>query len=112
MVSSVEKDPGLGIDWGYFVEAEPFRQYLLSVTDQKEVCVLDLDVRFRSVKIKIYFQMSTCSGLAALDYANTKFSRGYAATGVCLGVCARHEFIQPNGAADLQVGERYVAYPC
>lgn len=37
MVSSVEKDPGLGIDWGYFVEAEPFRQYLLSVTDQKEV---------------------------------------------------------------------------
>ncbi|KAF4579757.1 hypothetical protein EYR36_001576 [Pleurotus pulmonarius] len=36
MVSSVEKDPGLGIDWGYFVEAEPFRQYLLSVTDQKE----------------------------------------------------------------------------
>ncbi|KAL4261007.1 hypothetical protein AB1N83_010110 [Pleurotus pulmonarius] len=87
MVSSVEKDPGLGIDWGYFVEAEPFRQYLLSVTDQKE--------------------MSTCSGLAALDYANTKFSRGYAATGVCLGVCARHEFIQPNGAADLQVGERY-----
>ncbi|KAG9218105.1 hypothetical protein CCMSSC00406_0010126 [Pleurotus cornucopiae] len=87
MVSSVEKDPGLGIDWGYFIEAEPFRQYLLSVTDQKE--------------------MSTCSGLAALDYANTKFSRGYAATGVCLGVCARHEFIQPNGAADLQVGERY-----
>ncbi|KDQ24433.1 hypothetical protein PLEOSDRAFT_1078555 [Pleurotus ostreatus PC15] len=87
MVSSVEKDPGLGIDWGYFVEAEPFRRYLLSVTDQKE--------------------MSTCSGLAALDYANTKFSRGYAATGVCLGVCARHEFIQPNGAADLQVGERY-----
>ncbi|KAJ8699281.1 hypothetical protein PTI98_002412 [Pleurotus ostreatus] len=87
MVSSVEKDPGLGIDWGYFVEAEPFRQYLLSVTDQKE--------------------MSTCSGLAALDYANSKFSRGYAATGVCLGVCARHEFIQPNGAADLQVGERY-----
>ncbi|KAL4264055.1 CxC2-like cysteine cluster KDZ transposase-associated domain-containing protein [Pleurotus pulmonarius] len=70
MVSSVEKDPGLGIDW-----------------DQKE--------------------MSTCSGLAALDYANSKFSCGYAATGVCLGVCARHEFIQPNSAADLQVGERY-----
>ncbi|KAJ8518637.1 hypothetical protein ONZ45_g4299 [Pleurotus djamor] len=87
MVSSLDKDPGLGADWGYFVEGEPFRQYLLSVTDQKE--------------------MSTCSGFAALDYANTKFSRGYAATGVCLVVCARHEFIQPNGVADLQVGERY-----
>ncbi|KAF7331578.1 CxC2 domain-containing protein [Mycena kentingensis (nom. inval.)] len=51
--------------------------------------------------------MSTCSGLAALDYANTKFSRGYAATGVGMGVCARHEFVQPNGVADLQRGERY-----
>jgi hypothetical protein len=51
--------------------------------------------------------MSTCSGLAALDYANTKFSRGYAATGVGLGVCARHEFVQKNGAGDLQKGERY-----
>ncbi|KAJ8489239.1 hypothetical protein ONZ45_g13657 [Pleurotus djamor] len=87
LVSSVKKDPGLGVDWGYFVEREPFRKYILGVTDQKEI--------------------STCSGLAALDYANSKFSRGYAATGVCLGVCARHEFIQRNGAADLQVGERY-----
>lgn len=51
--------------------------------------------------------MSTCTGLAALDHANTKFSRGYATTGVGLGVCARHEFIQKNGAVDLQKGERY-----
>ncbi|KAJ8482732.1 hypothetical protein ONZ45_g14849 [Pleurotus djamor] len=87
LVSSVKKDPGLGIGWSYFVEREPFRKYLLGVTDQKEI--------------------STCSGLAALDYANTKFSRGYAVTGVCLGVCARHEMIQRNGAVDLQVGERY-----
>lgn len=50
--------------------------------------------------------MSTCSGLAALDYANTKFSRGYASTGVGLGVCARHEFVQRNGVGDLQKGER------
>lgn len=51
-------------------------------------------------------KMSTCTGLAALDHANTKFSRGYATTGVGLGVCARHEFIQKNGAVDLQKGER------
>lgn len=51
--------------------------------------------------------MSTCTGLAALDHANTKYSRGYATTGVGVGVCARHEFIQKNGAVDLQKGERY-----
>ncbi|KAF8210728.1 hypothetical protein K438DRAFT_1535800, partial [Mycena galopus ATCC 62051] len=51
--------------------------------------------------------MSTCSGLAALDYANTKFSRGYGSTGVGLGVCARHEFALANSAVDLQKGERY-----
>ncbi|KAJ7808072.1 hypothetical protein B0H14DRAFT_2380861, partial [Mycena olivaceomarginata] len=87
LVSSEKKDPGLGTGWSYFTEDPPFRKYLLSVTDQKE--------------------MSTCSGLAALDYANTKFSRGYRSTGVGLGVCARHEFVQRNGAADLQKGERY-----
>ncbi|KAJ3717353.1 hypothetical protein C8R42DRAFT_551422, partial [Lentinula raphanica] len=31
----------------------------------------------------------------------------YATTGVGIGVCARHEFIQLNGAVDLQKGERY-----
>lgn len=53
------------------------------------------------------WQMSTCTGLAALDHANTKYSRGYATTGCGLGVCARHEFVQKNGVADLQKGERY-----
>lgn len=52
--------------------------------------------------------MPTCTGLAALDHANTKYSRGYATTGVGVGVCARHEFIQKNGAVDLQKGERSV----
>jgi hypothetical protein len=53
-----------------------------------------------------HLQMSTCSGLAALDYANTKFSRGYSTTGVGMGVCARHEFVQPNDVGDLQRGEQ------
>ncbi|KAF8142761.1 hypothetical protein K438DRAFT_1634899, partial [Mycena galopus ATCC 62051] len=87
LVSSERKDPSLGPGWSYMVETAPYREYLLTVTDQKE--------------------MSTCSGLAALDYANTKFSRGYSATGVGMGVCARHEFVQPNGVRDLQKGERY-----
>lgn len=41
-------------------------------------------------------------------YANTKFSKGYATTGVGLVLCARHGFIQLNGVGDLQKGERYV----
>ncbi|KAK7039749.1 hypothetical protein R3P38DRAFT_2514109, partial [Favolaschia claudopus] len=89
LVSSALRDPALGAGWSYFVEPEPYRQYLLTVTDQVE--------------------MSTCSGLAALDYANTKFSRGYSVTGVGMGVCARHEFVQPTGVADLQKGEREYA---
>ncbi|KAJ7459117.1 hypothetical protein B0H11DRAFT_2160606 [Mycena galericulata] len=87
LISSEIKDPALGSGWVYFTEDKPYREYLKGVTDQKD--------------------MSTCSGLAALDYANTKFSRGYGATGVGLGVCARHEFVQANGAGDLQKGERY-----
>ncbi|KAJ7190936.1 hypothetical protein GGX14DRAFT_603100 [Mycena pura] len=86
-VSSELKDPGLGTGWAYMVEWGPYRDYLVTVTDQAEI--------------------STCIGLAALDYANTKFSRGYATTGVGMGVCARHEFVQPNGVGDLQAGERY-----
>ncbi|KAJ7923563.1 hypothetical protein B0H13DRAFT_1864713 [Mycena leptocephala] len=87
LVSSELKDPGLGTGWAYMTEDGPYREYLRTVTDQKE--------------------MSTCSGLAALDYANTKFSRGYSTTGVGMAVCTRHEFIQPNGVGDLQRGERY-----
>ncbi|KAJ7768414.1 hypothetical protein B0H16DRAFT_1308210 [Mycena metata] len=87
LVSSELRDPGLGTGWAYFVEQEPYHAYLLTTTNQTE--------------------MSTCSGLAALDYANTKFSRGYSTTGVGMGVCARHEFVQPTGVGDLQKGERY-----
>ncbi|KAJ7700258.1 hypothetical protein B0H16DRAFT_1749090 [Mycena metata] len=87
LISSEMRDPALGTGWAYMVENGAYREYLRTVTDQKE--------------------MNTCSGLAALDYANTKFSRGYATTGVGMCVCARHEFVQPNGVGDLQRGERF-----
>ncbi|KAF7295136.1 CxC2 domain-containing protein [Mycena indigotica] len=86
-ISNEIRDPALSNGWAYMVEWEPYKDYLLKVGDQKEI--------------------STCTGLAALDYANSKFSRGYSATGVGMGVCARHEFVQPNGVGDLQAGERY-----
>lgn len=37
IVSSEKNDPGLGTGWSYFVEDEPYRKYLLTVTDQDEV---------------------------------------------------------------------------
>lgn len=88
LVSSEKKDPDLGSGWGSFVEDTSYRKYLLTKTDQKE--------------------MSSCTGLSALDHANSKFSKGYATTGAGIGVCARHEFIQRGGVGDLQKGERYV----
>ncbi len=53
--------------------------------------------------------MNTCgSTLKAIDHANTRFSDGYAVTGVGAVVCARHTFLRKNGVCDLQKGERYV----
>ncbi|KAJ7805536.1 hypothetical protein B0H14DRAFT_3485065 [Mycena olivaceomarginata] len=82
LVSSVLKDPSLGSGWAYMVETMLYRSYLLTVTDQKEW--------FGSSRSRQY-QIFTW----------------YAATGVGMGVCARHEFVQPNGVGDLQKGERY-----
>ena len=53
--------------------------------------------------------MSTCgTNLKAVDHANIRNSKGLRSTGVGVVVCARHTFIRPNGARDLQKGERYV----
>ncbi|KAJ7578939.1 hypothetical protein C8J56DRAFT_796992 [Mycena floridula] len=87
MVSSDKKDPGLAAGWAYFVEEPPYREFVKTLGDQTE--------------------MSSCTGLSAVDHANTRFSRGYAATGVGLALCARHEFIGQNAVGDLQVGEKY-----
>ncbi len=53
--------------------------------------------------------MNTCgSNLKAIDHANTRYSDGYAATGVGAVVCARHTLLRKNGVCDLQKGERFV----
>ncbi|KAF7308657.1 CxC2 domain-containing protein [Mycena chlorophos] len=87
LISNDYRDPPLSSGMAYMVEWEPYRQHILTITDEKEI--------------------TNCSDFAALDYANTKFSKGYAATGVAAGVCARHEFVQPTGVGDLQRGERF-----
>ncbi|KAJ7587784.1 hypothetical protein C8J56DRAFT_890663 [Mycena floridula] len=80
-------DPGLGTGWAYFVEEEPYQEYVKTLGDQEEE--------------------NTCTGLSAVDHANTRYSRGYAVTGVGLVLCARHEFVGKNAAGDLQVGEKF-----
>lgn len=86
LVSSEKKDPGLGTGLAFFVEDTAYRKFLLTATDQTEI--------------------STCTGLSALNHANTKFSAGYATTGGGIGCCTRHELIEPGGVGDLQKGER------
>ena len=56
---------------------------------------------------QITWQISTCSGFAAIHLANLKKMRGLHATGVAGVACARHEMWRPNGLGDLQKGERY-----
>lgn len=84
LVSSEKKDPGLGTGLAYFVEDLPYRKYLLTITDQKEI--------------------STCTGFAALDHANNNCGSGYATSGAGMCCCARHKLIEKAG--DLQKGER------
>ena len=65
LVSSEKQDPGLGMGWLYFVEDEPYCKYLLTVTDQKEI--------------------SSCTGLSALDHTNSKSNIGLATPGAGIG---------------------------
>ena len=101
-VSSEAQDPHMGSGWGYWVKDGPFKELLKTYGDQAEVRVLYVE---SSAKLSPA-QMSSCTGLSAVNDANTKFNKGYAATGVGAIICALHEFRQPNGTADLQVGER------
>ncbi|THU84098.1 hypothetical protein K435DRAFT_688224 [Dendrothele bispora CBS 962.96] len=87
-ISSWDHDPSLQDGWAYFVENKPLLKWIESKKGQKEI--------------------STCTGLAALDHANTKFHEGYDETGKVAGLCARHEILLKNGMGATQVGERYV----
>ncbi|KAK7021990.1 hypothetical protein VNI00_017092 [Paramarasmius palmivorus] len=86
-ISNEKKDPGLFTGLAYFVSQKDYQPWLKSVGEQKET--------------------STCSGLAAVDQANTKYSRGYATTGSMLCLCARHEIVEPTGMVDLRKGEKF-----
>ncbi|KAF9503757.1 hypothetical protein BS47DRAFT_1402098 [Hydnum rufescens UP504] len=80
-------NPGLSTGWAYFVEDEIYKKFLLDFVSKKDI--------------------STCSGLAALDLANTRKSTGLRVTGVGASVCARQGCICPLGLGDLQKGKHY-----
>ncbi|KAJ7692492.1 hypothetical protein B0H14DRAFT_3531468 [Mycena olivaceomarginata] len=86
-ISSWLADPSIQDGWAYFTRSVPYGEFLETLGEQKE--------------------MSTCTGLAALDHANTKYAQGYAATGCGMITCGRHEIVCKNGVGDLQAGEKY-----
>ncbi|KAG1839003.1 hypothetical protein C8R48DRAFT_751508 [Suillus tomentosus] len=89
VVSSDQVDPGLNAGWAYFVEEHAYKSYLSERTNERQ-------------------ERSTCVSHNAVNMADTKSSRGLAATGIGTVDCARHEFKLPNGVGDLQKGERYL----
>ncbi|KAF9506633.1 hypothetical protein BS47DRAFT_1305009, partial [Hydnum rufescens UP504] len=82
-------DPGLGTGWAYFVKNEEYKKFLLNYVSEK------------------MYLISTCSGLAALDLANTRKSSGLHVTRVGMSVCACQGCIRALGLRDLQKGKRY-----
>ncbi|KAJ7796028.1 hypothetical protein B0H14DRAFT_2391100 [Mycena olivaceomarginata] len=89
-ISSWASDPSLQDGWAYFTAWKLYGPYTKTLEDQKEART-----------------HLTCTGLAALDHANTKYSQGYAATGCGMVTCGRHEVVAKNGVGDLQAGEKY-----
>ncbi|KAG2096118.1 uncharacterized protein F5147DRAFT_584181 [Suillus discolor] len=89
MISTNLRDPGLTHGWAYFVEECGYKSYL------KE----------NSAVIQ---ERSECVSHDAINLADTKSSKGLAATGVGAVDCARHKFKLPNGVGDLQKGEKYL----
>ncbi|KAE9405463.1 hypothetical protein BT96DRAFT_934947 [Gymnopus androsaceus JB14] len=80
-------DPPMCDGGSYFVESGLYREYCKKMQDQDEIC--------------------TCTRLAAMDFANTKYSKGCSTTGVGMATCGCHEIVMPNGVGDLQKGEQY-----
>ncbi|KAJ7825921.1 hypothetical protein B0H14DRAFT_3725728 [Mycena olivaceomarginata] len=86
-ISSWLRDPSIQDGWAYFVRSLTYKEFVKTLGEQTK--------------------MSTCTGLAALDHANTKYSQGYTATGCSMVSCGRHEIVCKNGVGDLQAGEKY-----
>jgi len=105
----IKNDPPLGDGWGHWVPEEPYQAYIKEYGEQIEVRISVFFVICPGRSS--LFQPNICdSHLRAVDHANTKFSQGYAATGVGGVLCARHTLVWKNGLGNLQKGERSVGF--
>lgn len=101
-----ETDAGLSTGLGIVIDK----------TERDEWCIKGPPVRQASQLIKIQalglistlLQESTCSGLAAVDRAGSKKSKGLHATGVAAASCARHGCFMKQTMVDFKCGEAYV----
>ncbi|KAG1726114.1 hypothetical protein EDB19DRAFT_1897694 [Suillus lakei] len=88
-VSSDIVNPGLNQGYAFFVEEQAYKSFIGS--------------QERAVQ-----EMSLCSSHDAVNLADTRVSRGLAATGAGTVDCARHNFKWPCSVGDLQKDERYI----
>ncbi|KAG1872264.1 hypothetical protein F4604DRAFT_1881048 [Suillus subluteus] len=84
-VSSDTVDPGLNHGYAFFVKETSYKSFLNS-----------------------HGRTGSRGDHNAVNLADTKASRGLAATGTGTIDCARHNFKRPNSVGDLQKGERYI----
>ncbi|KAG1903738.1 uncharacterized protein F5891DRAFT_947152 [Suillus fuscotomentosus] len=96
-VSSATADPGLNHGYAFFVEEHAYKSFI-----SKSIILFVLGTKYNSV------QISSCSSHNAVNLADTRVSRGLAATGAGTIDCARHNFKRPCSIGDLQKGERYL----
>ncbi|KAH9894052.1 hypothetical protein C8Q73DRAFT_665658 [Cubamyces lactineus] len=89
-ISNEAKDPILGSGWGYFVEDVGFHEVLAEYKEQEEI--------------------STCTGLSAIDHANTKYAKGYAATGIGAVVYINMDYVFVSAMREWLVVKKLVSY--
>lgn len=105
-VSSDKADPGLNKGWAYFVEEKAFKIFLHDTGKQPQE-VQDIYLSRFTLAHSLITQKSSCASHNAVNLAETKNSRGLAATGAGTVDCLRHNMKRPCGIGDLQKGERY-----
>ncbi|KAJ7352102.1 hypothetical protein DFH08DRAFT_805383 [Mycena albidolilacea] len=69
-ISSWLADPNIQDGWPYFTRSGPYMEFVETLGEQKEI--------------------STCTDLAALDHANTKYTQGYGNMGYIVASTWRH----------------------
>lgn len=105
-VSKDSVDPSFSQGWSFFVEEKPYKEYLCN---QANICQEVSGHCWYSKTHLNVCQRSTCVGHNAVNAADTKSSKGLAATGSGTIDCTQHGMKLPGGVGDLQKGERYAS---